>query len=84
MLEEDKSSELQERFLQVNLHNNKKSLIVKRKENPFGTVFLFFFFSTTTYLAASLREWQKWTKNKERKQSRNLFLSSYIFKFLIE
>ena len=42
MLEEDKSSELQERFLQVNLHNNKKLLIVKRKENPFGTVFFVF------------------------------------------
>ena len=84
MLEEDKSSELQERFLQVNLHNNKKLLIVKRKENPFGTVFLFFFFSTTICLAASLRGWQKSTKNKERKQSKNLFLSSYIFKFLIE
>ena len=42
MLEEDKSSELQERFLQVNLLKIIKITNHNKKKKPFGTDFFFF------------------------------------------
>ena len=76
LLEEDKSSELQERFLQVIFPSKKFKKLNCKTRKPFDTVVVVVV-STTICLEASSLVWQKSTKNRERKQSKSFFLSSH-------